>query len=160
MKTIEEFYNEAMADKALEEAASKAHKENRLAEFLTEHGVDGTAEEFEALVKEKILNRCELSDEKLEQASGGFDNTPYSGEWEYGGYVYDINELVFEFAVGETVFVWEQFVGKIEAREIQQDFDRAYPAYYVRLDDGSARWYGQTCLSHTEVEFNGSVFGL
>ena len=55
MKTIEEFYIEAMADKALEEAVSKAHKENRLAEFLNEHGVDGTAEAFEAIVKEKKL---------------------------------------------------------------------------------------------------------
>lgn len=71
MKTIEEFYNEAMADKELEEAVSKAHKENRLAEFLNEHGVDGTAEAFEALVKEKKNGSRELSDEDIEQVTGG-----------------------------------------------------------------------------------------
>ena len=71
MKTIEEFYNEAMADKELEEAVSKAHKENRLAEFLNEHGVDGTVEAFEALVKEKLCIRNELSDEDIEQVTGG-----------------------------------------------------------------------------------------
>lgn len=71
MKAIEEFYNEAMADKALEEAVSKAHKENRLAEFLTEHGVDGTTEAFEALVKEKKNGSRELPDEDIEQVTGG-----------------------------------------------------------------------------------------
>ena len=86
MKTIEEFYNEAMADKALEEAVSKAHKENRLAEFLNEHGVDGTAEAFEALVKEKKNGSRELSDEDIEQVTGG------ELDWRQDYYIRNHNE--------------------------------------------------------------------
>ena len=71
MKTMEQFYSEVMADKELEEAVSKAHKENRFTEFLNEHGVDGTAEAFEALVKEKKNGSRELSDEDIEQVTGG-----------------------------------------------------------------------------------------
>ena len=58
MKTMEQFYSEVMADKELAEAAFNAHTENRLKEFLAVQEVEGTAEEFEAFVKEKknIIN--------------------------------------------------------------------------------------------------------
>ena len=161
MKTIEEFYNEIATNTELAEAAFNAHTENRLAQFLNEHEVDGTEEAFEVLVNEKLRSRHELSDEELEQASGGFDNTPDGGEWAGAGVVYDINELVFEFAVEEMVFVLDQhidlLIGKIEARKIQQDFDFAFPIYYVRFKDGSADWIGQACLGHiTDM----SIIGL
>ncbi|MGN1338892.1 MAG: hypothetical protein ACI4WS_01235, partial [Oscillospiraceae bacterium] len=71
MKTIEEFYSEAMADKALANAAYKARKEERLAEFLSEHEVNGTAEEFNDFVDKNKKSSRELSDDELEKASGG-----------------------------------------------------------------------------------------
>lgn len=71
MKTMEQFYSEVMADKELAEAAFNAHTENRLKEFLTVQEVEGTAEEFEAFVKEKKNGSRELSDEDIEQVTGG-----------------------------------------------------------------------------------------
>ena len=74
MKTIEEFYNEAMADKELAEAAFNALTENRLTEFLTEHGVDGTEQQFLQLLNEKADTDRILTDEALNQVSGGYIN--------------------------------------------------------------------------------------
>ena len=71
MKTIEQFYSEAMKNEILADEVRVAIIENRLAEILTKHEVDGTAEEFEAFVKEKECGSRELSDEELESASGG-----------------------------------------------------------------------------------------
>ena len=104
MKTIEEFYSEAMADKELEVAVNKAHSENRLAEFLTEHGVDGTTEAFEALVKEKKQTRTELTDKELEEAVGGKDGyADWGVDWSDNGYVYDKSKVKFLFNVGDKV---------------------------------------------------------
>ena len=74
MKTIEEFYNETMADKELTEAAFNALTENRLTEFLTEHGVDGTEQQFLQLLNEKADTDRILTDEALNQVSGGYIN--------------------------------------------------------------------------------------
>lgn len=71
MKTIEEFYNETMADKELTEAAFNALTENRFTEFLTEHGVDGTEQQFLQLLNEKADTDHILTDEALMQVSGG-----------------------------------------------------------------------------------------
>ncbi|MGN1421942.1 MAG: hypothetical protein ACI4XA_01060 [Oscillospiraceae bacterium] len=71
MKTIEEFYNEVIADKELSEALDKARSENRLEEFLTEHGVDDTTADFGDLVRDDKQTGIELSDSELEKASGG-----------------------------------------------------------------------------------------
>ncbi|MGN1421940.1 MAG: hypothetical protein ACI4XA_01050 [Oscillospiraceae bacterium] len=85
MKTIEYFFSEIITNTELAEAAKKAMTENRLAEFLTEHGVDGTAEAFEALVNEKLRSGHELSDEDIEQAAGG------AADWRQEHYIKNNN---------------------------------------------------------------------
>ena len=86
MKTIEEFYNEIKANTELAEAAFNAQTENRLAQFLNEHEVDGTEEAFAALVKEKLSSRNELSDEDIEQVVGGME------DWRNDYYIRNHNE--------------------------------------------------------------------
>ena len=147
MKTMEQFYSEAMKNKTLADEVRRAITENRLAEILTKHEVNGTAEEFEAFVKEKERNSRELSDEELEQASGGI-------EWAGDGSEFKEKDVKFEFRVGETVHVWgfwSNKVGKIEKTDIEIDDegwrDIYYPVYYVRISDGSAAWYQQSYLA-------------
>ena len=152
MNTIEEFYNEAMADKALEEAVSKAHKENRLAEFLTEHGVDGTAEAFEALVKEKKNGSREFSDDELETATGGGKNW---GDGSGRGEVFGDQEVVYRFDIGQEVYVYG-FIYDSKAMVIDRSFvtepyfDKAvikYPRYKVKYSNGSTEWCDQHFLA-------------
>ena len=147
MKTIEQLYSEAMKNKALADEVCGAITENRLAEILTKHEVNGTAEEFEAFVKEKERSSRELSDEELEQASGGI-------EWAGDGGKFEEKDVKFEFRVGQTVRVWgfwSNKVGKIEKTYIEIDDegwrDIYYPVYYVRISDGSADWYEQSYLA-------------
>ena len=151
MKTLEQFLNEITTNKELTQMLIRTTNEQEIEKILKENGVNGTAEEFKALLKEKMQGGCELSDEELIQASGGLDSTPDGGEWAGNGVVYDINKLVFEFNVGETVFVWDQHIdqiGTILEKKISQDYDFAYPLYYVRLKNGPAKWYGQSSLAH------------
>ncbi|MGN1421944.1 MAG: hypothetical protein ACI4XA_01070, partial [Oscillospiraceae bacterium] len=49
----------------------KALKENRLAEFLTEHGVDGTEQQFAELLNAKAGADHIITDKALMQVSGG-----------------------------------------------------------------------------------------
>ena len=147
MKTFEQFYSEAMKNKTLADEVRRAITENRLAEILTKHEVNGTAEEFEAFAKEKECGSRELSDEELEQASGGI-------EWAGDGGEFEKKDVKFEFRVGETVRVWgfwSNKVGKIEKTDIEIDDegwrDIYYPVYYVRISDGSADWYEQSYLA-------------
>lgn len=68
-----------------------------VAEFLTEHGVDGTTEAFEALVKEKKQTRTELTDKELEEAVGGKDGyADWGVDWSDNGYVYDKSKVKFD----------------------------------------------------------------
>lgn len=148
MKTINEFYNEAMADKALEEAVIKANKENRLGEFLTEHGVDGTAEAFEALVKDNKQSGIELSDDELEKAVGGVN-------WSDNGYNTDKSKVIYLFDVNEKVIVDCWFcnrIGTVTKREISNTICSVstmyYPQYYIVFDtDTSPGWYEQDYLA-------------
>ncbi|MGN1421943.1 MAG: hypothetical protein ACI4XA_01065 [Oscillospiraceae bacterium] len=152
MKTIEEFYNEAMTDKALEEALNKAHKENRLAEFLTEHGVDGTAEAFEALVKAKKNGSRELSDDELETATGGGKNW---GDGSGRGVVFEDEELVYRFNIGQEVYVYGLFYDS-KAVVIERSYLTGtnfggagikYPRYRVKYSNGSTEWCDQDFLA-------------
>lgn len=155
MKTIDEFYNEAMADKELAEAAGKAQMENRFTEFLIEHGVDGTAETFEAFVNEKALNRHELSDDELEQASGG------TVKWEKDGKVSNLKDVDFKFEPGDQVYIkttvyvltGTMLRGQVISKTIRTtetpDMISYSPYYYVRVGDNStAILIEQDKLSH------------
>lgn len=71
MKTIEQFYNEIIADEKLKEKLAAASKEHRLDEFLKEKEVDGTKEEFKEFVLEKSKLSNTLTDEQLSAVAGG-----------------------------------------------------------------------------------------
>ena len=75
--TIEEFYNEAMKNESLMREIDKAGDENRLARLLQERQVDGTEQQFLDFVKEKRRESHELSDEDLENATGGKSTSGY-----------------------------------------------------------------------------------
>ena len=156
MKTIEEFYSEAMADKELEVAVNKAHSENRLAEFLTEHGVDGTTEAFEALVKEKKQTRTELTDKELEEAVGGKDGyADWGVDWSDNGYAYDESKVKYLFNVGDKVIVdcwFMNLTGKVTERKVyckaRSPISIYYPKYYIVFDiDTPSDWYKQDSLA-------------
>lgn len=155
MKTIEEFYNEAMADKELEVAVNKAHSENRLAEFLTEHGVDGTTEAFEALVKEKKQTRTELSDKELEEAVGGkYGYADWGVDWSVSGANEDRSKVKYLFDIGDKVIVdcwFRNLTGKVTDRKIefwQGNASYFIPNYYIVFDiDTAPDWYEQDSLA-------------
>ena len=71
MKTIEQFYNEIIADEELKEKLAAASEEHRLNEFLKENEVDGTKEEFKEFVLEKANRSGTLTDEQLSAVAGG-----------------------------------------------------------------------------------------
>ena len=156
MKAIEEFYNEVMADKELEVAVNKAHSENRLAEFLTEHGVDGTTEAFEALVKEKKQTRTELSDKELEEAVGGkYGYVDWGVDWSDDGYESDKSKVKYLFNVGDKVIVdcwFRNLTGTVTERKLyckaRSPISIYYPKYYIVFDiDTPSDWYKQDSLA-------------
>ena len=71
MKSIQELYNEVMADKGLKDALIGAAKAGRLEDFLKEHGCEATVEEVAAFLKAKAADDRPLSFDELESASGG-----------------------------------------------------------------------------------------
>ncbi len=153
---MEQFYSEVMADKELAEAAFNAHTENRLAEFLTEHGVDGTTEAFEALVKEKKQTRTELTDKELEEAVGGKDGDADRGVvWSDKGYAYDESKVKYLFNVGDKVIVdcwFRNLTGKVTERKVyckaRSPISIYYPKYYIVFDiDTPSDWYKQDSLA-------------
>ncbi|MGN1338894.1 MAG: bacteriocin [Oscillospiraceae bacterium] len=151
MKTIEEFYSEAMADKALANAAYKARKEERLAEFLSEHEVNGTAEEFNSLVEKMKKAACELSDDELDNVSGGtYGYVDWNQDWAEHGGEYDPSKIVYLFDINDKVAVdcwFRNLTGKVTARKIESKGLCYYPAYYIEFDiDTSSDWYFQNYL--------------
>ena len=73
MKTTEQFFGEITANKELFEKLTKVTDYAELEAFLKENGVEGTVDEFKALVVAKAKASGELSDEQLEAVSGGID---------------------------------------------------------------------------------------
>ena len=67
MKTLEELYNEILADEGLKEQLKAAAKENKVEEFFKAHGCEATIEE----VKEFINSKKEVSLDELDSAAGG-----------------------------------------------------------------------------------------
>lgn len=156
MKTMEQFYSEVMADKELAEAAFNAHTENRLKEFLAVQEVEGTAEEFEAFVKEKKQTRTELSDKELEEAVGGKDGyADWGVDWSDNGYVYDESKVKYLFNVGDKVIVdcwFRNLTGKVTERKVyckaRSPISIYYPKYYIVFDiDTPSDWYKQDSLA-------------
>ncbi|MGN0657215.1 MAG: Nif11-like leader peptide family RiPP precursor [Ruminiclostridium sp.] len=73
MKTMEQFWDEITADKELAERLISVSDGHKLGEFLKENGVDCTKEQFTEFVLAKAKTSGELSDEQLEEVSGGLD---------------------------------------------------------------------------------------
>ena len=67
MKTLEELYNEILADEGLKEQLKAAAKENKVEEFLKTQGCEATVDE----VKEFINSKKEVSVDELDSAAGG-----------------------------------------------------------------------------------------
>ncbi|MGN1338895.1 MAG: hypothetical protein ACI4WS_01250 [Oscillospiraceae bacterium] len=157
MKTIEEFYNEALQDEALALELDKAHTENRLAQFLAEHDVDCKAESFlEFLNKKKNASR-ELSDDELDNVSGGVDWAG-DGEVETADAIENENgEIVtYEFMIGQLVLVWGLFKNSVATVVDRTESYAcrglttgiAYPVYKVEYESGSTEWKKQKYLAH------------
>ena len=71
MKTIEQFFSEIETNDELFDKLITITNDEELETFLNENSVSGTTNEFKALV---VANaRGELTDEELEQVSGGAD---------------------------------------------------------------------------------------
>ena len=77
MKTIRELYKEIVASDGLKAAFLDAVKDGKTADFLKAHGCEATEAEITAFLKEQAAG--ELSDEELDDASGGTcnDKTKY-----------------------------------------------------------------------------------
>ena len=71
MKTIQELYNEVMANEELKAQFIEAAKAGRQEEFLKEHGCDATAAEVSAFLDAKANEDAPLSFDELENAAGG-----------------------------------------------------------------------------------------
>ena len=71
MKTIEQFYNEIIANKALAEKLAGVSSEQQLDEFLKENEVDCDKEQFAEFIVKKAKESGQLSDDQLEAVSGG-----------------------------------------------------------------------------------------
>lgn len=71
MKTMQELYNEVMADKELKAQFVEAANAGKLEAFLKEHGCEATAEEVKAFLEAKANEDAPLSFDELENAAGG-----------------------------------------------------------------------------------------
>ena len=67
MKTIEELYNEVIANEALKEEFIKAFEGNKVEEFMKKNGCDATMEDLKQFASEEIP----LSEDELDNAAGG-----------------------------------------------------------------------------------------
>jgi len=76
MKTVQELYNEIMANDELKKAfAAAAQSEEAIVAFAKEHGVDTTLDEIKAFLKEQTQDdNRELAPEEMENAAGGTCN--------------------------------------------------------------------------------------
>ncbi len=71
MKTLEQFFSEIETNDELFDKLITITNDEALETFLNENSVSGTTDEFKALVVAQA--RGELTDEELEQVSGGSD---------------------------------------------------------------------------------------
>ena len=83
MKTLQDLYNEVIANDELKTEFMEAAKDGRPMEFLKAHDCEATEEELSAFLKERESG--ELSDEELDNAAGGcaFDECDLSDEEAY-----------------------------------------------------------------------------
>lgn len=109
MKTMEQFFNEIMANDELYENFRTSIKEDRLESFLKENGVSETEEEFEKFFENKLLGSGELTDEQLEAISGGgiFDYFKEKLKENYPKIYWAIDEAVYQAKKKIKDAVWD-----------------------------------------------------
>ena len=71
MKTIQELYNEIMANQELKAQFIEAAKAGKQEAFLKEHGCEATLEDVKAFLEAKQQEDAPLSFDELENAAGG-----------------------------------------------------------------------------------------
>ena len=71
MKTIQELYDEVMANGELKARFIEAARDGKAEAFLKEQGCEATMEEVSAFLKEKSQEDAPLSLDELENAAGG-----------------------------------------------------------------------------------------
>ena len=79
MKTLQELYNEITASDELKKAFAQSAKDNNVAGFAKEHGVDTTLDEINAFLDELSKSDKELTKDELENAAGGACIIPNPG---------------------------------------------------------------------------------
>ena len=75
MKTMQELYNEIMANKELKAQFIEAANAGKQEEFLKAHGCEATLEEVKAFLEAKQKEDAPLSVDEMENAAGGGCNT-------------------------------------------------------------------------------------
>jgi len=80
MKTLQELYNEIIANDGLKNAFVEAAKDNKVVEFAKEHGVETTLDEIKAFLEAPKPQEKELAPEEMENAAGGACNSRTKGE--------------------------------------------------------------------------------
>ena len=73
MKSIQELYDEVMASKELKAEYLKAHREGKIAGFLTAHDCSASVNDLKAFMegRKDAAKSGELSDDELDDVSGG-----------------------------------------------------------------------------------------
>ena len=138
MKTKKELLEKAKTVKSAEELANMA--EDAGMELPPERA----AELFAALNKSG-----ELSDEELDNVSGGCGDPEPNCKWGGAGVWKNENDVIYDFETGTRVYVYvtpsKGCKGTITAKKIGHDDYGYFPKYYVRHDDGGVAddWYGQ-----------------
>lgn len=74
MKTLEELYNEVIADDNLKQAFFEAAQNNTTEDFLKSNGCDATAEDLLDFLKNRNKETVELSFDELSEVAGGTCN--------------------------------------------------------------------------------------
>ena len=81
MKTLQELYNEIIANDGLKNAFVEAVNDDKAVEFAREHGVETTLDEIKAFLEASKPQEGELAPEEMENAAGGTCNKKTGGEF-------------------------------------------------------------------------------
>lgn len=134
--------------KELMEKAKCAKTAEELSELARAENVELTAGQAEKVFAE-LRNSGELSDEELDNVSGGCGDPEPKTQWGGAGVWSDSASVKYDFEIGTRVFVYitpaRGCKGTIIARDIKHDDYGYFPKYLVRHDDNGAAddWYGQ-----------------
>ena len=134
--------------KEMLEKAKSANTAEELAALARAEGIELSAEES-AKVFANLCKSGELSDEELDNVSGGCGDPEPDCKWGGAGVWENENDVIYDFETGTRVYVYvtpsKGCKGTITAKKIGHDDYGYFPKYFVRHDDGGVAddWYGQ-----------------